>query len=45
MSENLIIALQITLIGMALIFAVIVVLWIVMALLVRFTPAWPSARR
>ena len=34
---NLTIALQITLIGMTLIFAVIVVLWIAMALLVRFT--------
>ncbi len=35
---SLAIALQITLIGMALIFGVIVVLWSAMALLVRFTP-------
>jgi Na+-transporting methylmalonyl-CoA/oxaloacetate decarboxylase gamma subunit len=37
MSENLIIALQITLIGMALVFGVIIVLWIAMAVLVRVT--------
>ncbi len=37
MSENLLIALQITLIGMSLVFGVIVVLWIVMSLLVRLT--------
>ena len=37
MSENLAIALQITLIGMTLIFGVIVVLWVAMALLVRLT--------
>jgi Na+-transporting methylmalonyl-CoA/oxaloacetate decarboxylase gamma subunit len=37
MSENLIIALQITLIGMSLVFGVIIVLWIVMSLLVRLT--------
>ena len=37
MSENLLIALQITLIGMSLVFGVIVVLWIAMAVLVRVT--------
>jgi Na+-transporting methylmalonyl-CoA/oxaloacetate decarboxylase gamma subunit len=37
MSENLIIALEITLIGMSLVFGVIVVLWIAMAVLVRVT--------
>ena len=37
MSQNLIIALQITLIGMSLVFGVIIVLWIVMSLLVRIT--------
>jgi Na+-transporting methylmalonyl-CoA/oxaloacetate decarboxylase gamma subunit len=37
MSENLLIALQITLIGMSLVFGVIIVLWIAMALLVRIT--------
>jgi Na+-transporting methylmalonyl-CoA/oxaloacetate decarboxylase gamma subunit len=37
MNENLIIALQITLIGMSLVFGVIVVLWIAMAVLVRVT--------
>jgi Na+-transporting methylmalonyl-CoA/oxaloacetate decarboxylase gamma subunit len=37
MSENLIIALQITLIGMSLVFGVIIVLWMVMSLLVRIT--------
>lgn len=37
MSENLLIALQITLIGMSLVFGVIIVLWIVMSLLVRVT--------
>ena len=37
MSENLLIALQITLIGMSLVFGVIIVLWIVMSLLVRIT--------
>ena len=35
MSENLLIALQITLIGMSLVFGVIIVLWLVMSLLVR----------
>ena len=38
MSENLLIALQITVIGMGLVFGVILVLWGVMALLVRLTP-------
>jgi Na+-transporting methylmalonyl-CoA/oxaloacetate decarboxylase gamma subunit len=37
MSENLLIALQITVIGMSLVFGVIIVLWIVMSLLVRIT--------
>ncbi|NTU63301.1 MAG: OadG family protein [Chloroflexi bacterium] len=37
MSENLLIALQIALIGMSLVFGVIIVLWIVMVLLVRIT--------
>jgi Na+-transporting methylmalonyl-CoA/oxaloacetate decarboxylase gamma subunit len=37
MSENLSIALQITLIGMSLVFGVIIVLWISMVLLVRLT--------
>jgi Na+-transporting methylmalonyl-CoA/oxaloacetate decarboxylase gamma subunit len=37
MNENLLIALQITLIGMSLVFGVIIVLWIMMSLLVRFT--------
>jgi Na+-transporting methylmalonyl-CoA/oxaloacetate decarboxylase gamma subunit len=37
MSENLLIALQITLIGMSLVFGVIIVLWSVMLLLVRIT--------
>ena len=37
MNENLIIALQITIIGMALVFGVIVVLWVTMILLVRLT--------
>ena len=37
MSENLFVAFQITLIGMALVFGVIIVLWIVMALLVQLT--------
>jgi Na+-transporting methylmalonyl-CoA/oxaloacetate decarboxylase gamma subunit len=37
MSENLLIALQITLIGMSLVFGVIIVLWIAMSLLVRIT--------
>jgi len=37
MSENLLIALQITVIGMALVFSVIIVLWISMSLLVRIT--------
>jgi len=37
MSENLLIALQITLIGMSLVFGVILVLWVVMSLLVRMT--------
>ncbi len=37
MSENLLIALQITAIGMALVFGVIIVLWIMMSLLVRLT--------
>ena len=37
MSENLLIALQITLIGMSLVFGVIIVLWIAMSLLMRIT--------
>lgn len=37
MSENLLIALEITVIGMALVFSVIIVLWISMSLLVRIT--------
>lgn len=37
MSENLIIALQITLVGMGLVFAAILLLWGAMALLVRLT--------
>jgi Na+-transporting methylmalonyl-CoA/oxaloacetate decarboxylase gamma subunit len=37
MSENLLIALEITVIGMSLVFGVIVVLWIAMSLLVRLT--------
>jgi Na+-transporting methylmalonyl-CoA/oxaloacetate decarboxylase gamma subunit len=37
MNENLLITLQITLIGMSLVFGVIIVLWIVMSLLVRIT--------
>ncbi len=37
MSENLIIALQITLVGMGLVFAAILLLWGIMALLVRLT--------
>jgi Na+-transporting methylmalonyl-CoA/oxaloacetate decarboxylase gamma subunit len=37
MSENLLIALQITVIGMALVFGVIIILWITMSLLVRLT--------
>ena len=37
MSENLLIALQITLIGMSLVFGVIIVLWITMLILVRVT--------
>jgi Na+-transporting methylmalonyl-CoA/oxaloacetate decarboxylase gamma subunit len=37
MNDNLLIALQITLIGMSLVFGVIIVLWIVMSLLVRLT--------
>jgi Na+-transporting methylmalonyl-CoA/oxaloacetate decarboxylase gamma subunit len=37
MSENLLIALEITVIGMSLVFGVIVVLWIAMSLLVRIT--------
>ncbi len=36
MSENLILALQITVIGMSLVFAAILVLWGLMALIVRF---------
>ncbi len=35
MSSNLILALQITLIGMGLVFAAIILLWVLMALLVR----------
>lgn len=38
MSANLLIALQITAIGMSLVFAGILVLWLVMALLMRFFP-------
>jgi Na+-transporting methylmalonyl-CoA/oxaloacetate decarboxylase gamma subunit len=37
MNENLILALQITLVGMGLVFAAILLLWGVMALLVRLT--------
>jgi Na+-transporting methylmalonyl-CoA/oxaloacetate decarboxylase gamma subunit len=37
MSENLLIALQITFFGMSLVFGVIIALWIAMALLVRIT--------
>jgi Na+-transporting methylmalonyl-CoA/oxaloacetate decarboxylase gamma subunit len=37
MSEDLLIALQITVIGMSLVFGVIIVLWIVMSVLVRIT--------
>ncbi len=37
MNDNLLIALQITLIGMSLVFGVIIVLWIVMSLLMRVT--------
>jgi Na+-transporting methylmalonyl-CoA/oxaloacetate decarboxylase gamma subunit len=37
MSENLLIALQITLIGLSLVFGVIIVLWIAMSLLMRIT--------
>ena len=37
MTENFLIALQISLIGMSLVFGVILVLWIAMALLVRVT--------
>ena len=37
MSDNLLIALQITLIGMSLVFGVIIVLWLVMSLLMRIT--------
>ncbi|HSD85637.1 MAG TPA: OadG family transporter subunit, partial [Anaerolineae bacterium] len=37
MNDNLLIALQITLIGMSLVFGVIIVLWLVMLLLVRIT--------
>jgi Na+-transporting methylmalonyl-CoA/oxaloacetate decarboxylase gamma subunit len=37
MSENLLIALEITVIGMSLVFGVIIVLWISMSLLVRIT--------
>ena len=37
MSENLLIALQIAVVGMSLVFGVIIVLWIVMSLLVRIT--------
>jgi Na+-transporting methylmalonyl-CoA/oxaloacetate decarboxylase gamma subunit len=37
MDENFLIALQITLIGMSLVFGVIIVLWIVMLVLVRLT--------
>jgi Na+-transporting methylmalonyl-CoA/oxaloacetate decarboxylase gamma subunit len=37
MSENLLIALQITFFGMSLVFGVIIMLWIAMALLVRIT--------
>lgn len=38
MAQNLALALQITLIGMGLVFAAIVLLWALMALLVRLTP-------
>ena len=48
MSDNLLIALQITVIGMSLVFGVIIVLWIAMSLLVRLTaerqkPVAPAA--
>jgi sodium pump decarboxylase gamma subunit len=38
MSENILIAFQITVIGMGLVFAAIMVLWGLMAILVRFAP-------
>jgi Na+-transporting methylmalonyl-CoA/oxaloacetate decarboxylase gamma subunit len=38
MSEDLVLALQITIVGMGLVFGIIVVLWGAMALLVRLTP-------
>jgi Na+-transporting methylmalonyl-CoA/oxaloacetate decarboxylase gamma subunit len=44
MSESLLIALQITVIGMALVFGVILVLWVAMALLVRVTAPRRAAR-
>lgn len=43
MSENLVVALQITVIGMGLVFAAILVLWGIMALLVRLTSEKPEA--
>ncbi len=51
MIENLVSALEITLIGMGLVFAAIILLWAVMALLVRFgtmlktSPAAPSPKQ
>ncbi|MBN1201631.1 MAG: OadG family protein [Anaerolineae bacterium] len=49
MSENLITSLEITVVGMGLVFGAILLLWLVMALLVRFTterepePTGPNA--
>ena len=37
MTENLVLALQITLIGMSLVFGAILLLWLLMSVLVRFT--------
>jgi Na+-transporting methylmalonyl-CoA/oxaloacetate decarboxylase gamma subunit len=42
MSPNLLIAIQITVVGMALVFAAIILLWGLMALLVRVLPATPE---
>jgi Na+-transporting methylmalonyl-CoA/oxaloacetate decarboxylase gamma subunit len=43
MSDTIVIALQITVVGMGLVFAAILMLWLVMALLVRFTSSpWPQ---
>lgn len=38
MTETMILAIQITIIGMSLVFGAILLLWVVMALLVRLTP-------